>query len=126
MRYRVEDGEKGPMAWEAESIPIYPENEDGLRRQICLVAAARNVLAPDEVTYVASNAPLGTPVPTLVLVAFSRWRVARCSAGEKGELGPDHFEGRKHQGLKRHLIPTAVSHLFRAKARRERRGKIRS
>ena len=46
----------------------------------------------------------------------------RCFEDETGELGLDHYEGRKYRGLKRHLILTAVSHLFLAKVHQERRG----
>lgn len=80
------------------------------------------MLAPDEVKYFVSNTPLEMPLPTLLLVAFSRWRVERCFEDEKGELGLDHYEGRKYQGLKRHLILTAVSHLFLAKVHQDLRG----
>jgi SRSO17 transposase len=122
VRYRVKDGEKGPMVWEAKSIPIHPKNEDGLPERTYHLIVARNVLTPDEVKYFVSNAPLQTKLTTLLLVAFSRWRVERCFEDEKGELGMDHYEGRKYQGLKRHLILTAVSHLFLAKAHQELRG----
>ena len=73
-------------------------------------------------TYIASNAPREASLPSLLRVAFARWRVERCFEDEKGELGLDHYEGRKYQGLKRHLILTAVSHLFLAKAHQELRG----
>jgi hypothetical protein len=122
VRYRVKDGEKGPMVWEAKSIPIYPKNEDGLPERTYRLVVARNVLAPDEVKYFVSNAPLEVPLPTLLLVAFSRWRVERCFEDEKGELGLDHYEGRKYQGLKRHMILTSVSHLFLAKVHQGLRG----
>jgi SRSO17 transposase len=122
VRYRVKDGEKGPMVWETKSIPIYPKNENGLPERTYRLVVARNVLAPDEVKYFVSNAPLKTPLPTLLLVAFSRWRVERCFEDEKGELGLDHYEGRKYQGLKRHMILTAVSHLFLAKVHQDLRG----
>ena len=46
----------------------------------------------------------------------------RITDGEKGERGRDHDEGRKYQGLKRHMIRTSVSHLFLAQAHRELRG----
>ncbi len=122
VRYRIKDGEKGPMVWEAKSIPIYPKNEDGLPQRTYRLVVARNVLAPDEVKYFVSNAPLDVPLPTLLLVAFSRWRVERCFEDEKGELGLDHYEGRKYPGLKRHMILTSVSHLFLAKVHQELRG----
>jgi SRSO17 transposase len=121
-RYRIKDGEKGPMVWEVKHLLIYPRNEDGLPEKTYHLIAARNVLEPDEVKYFVSNAPVGTPVQTLLLVAFSRWRVERCFEDEKGELGLDHYEGRKYQGLKRHMIITAVSHLFLAKAHQDLRG----
>jgi SRSO17 transposase len=121
-RYRIKDGEKGPMVWEVKHLLIYPRNEDGLPEQTYHLIVARNVLEPDEVKYFVSNAPVGTPIQTLLLVAFSRWRVERCFEDEKGELGLDHYEGRKYQGLKRHMIITAVSHLFLAKVHQDLRG----
>lgn len=121
-RYRIKDGEKGPMVWEIKHLRIYPRNEEGLPEKTYHLIVARNVLKPEEIKYFVSNAPPGTPVQTLLLVAFSRWRVERCFEDEKGELGLDHYEGRKYQGLKRHLIITAVSHLFLAKVHQELRG----
>ncbi len=121
-RYRIKDGEKGPMVWEIKQIRIYPRNEDGLPEKTYHLIVARNVLEPTEIKYFVSNAPIGTPVTTLLVVAFSRWRVERCFEDEKGELGLDHYEGRKYQGLKRHLIITAVSHLFLARVHQELRG----
>jgi len=121
-RYRIKDGEKGPMVWEIKHILIYPRNEDGLPEKTYQLIVARNVLEPDEIKYFVSNAPIQTPVTTMLLVAFSRWRVERCFEDEKGELGLDHYEGRKYQGLKRHLIITAISHLFLAKVHQELRG----
>lgn len=121
-RYRVKDGEKGPMVWEVKQIAIYPKNEDGLPEKTYHLIVARNVLEPGEIKYFVSNAPPGTPVTTLLLIAFSRWRVERCFEDEKGELGLDHYEGRKYRGLKRHLIITAVSHLFLAQVHQELRG----
>jgi SRSO17 transposase len=122
MRYRVKDGEKGPMAWEAKSILIYPKNEDGLPERTYRLVVARNVAAPDEVKFFVTNAPPEAPLPALLLVAFSRWRVERCFEDEKGELGLDHYEGRKYRGLKRHMILTAVSHSFLARVHQELRG----
>jgi SRSO17 transposase len=121
-RYRIKDGEKGPMVWEVKNVRIVPKDEEGLPARPYWLIVARNVLQPDMLKYFVSNAPLGTKVATMLLVAFSRWRVERCFEDEKGELGLDHYEGRRYQGLKRHLILTAVSHLFLAKAHQELRG----
>ena len=121
-RYRIKDGEKGPMVWEIKQVLIYPRNEEGLPEQTYHLIVARNVMEPGILKYFVSNAPVGTSVQTMLLVAFSRWRVERCFEDEKGELGLDHYEGRRYQGLKRHLIITAVSHMFLAKVHADLRG----
>ena len=121
-RYRVKDGEKGPMVWEIKQVLIYPKNEEGLPAKPYHLIVARNVLEPGVIKYFVSNAPPETSVQTMLLVAFSRWRVERCFQDEKSELGMDHYEGRLYQGLKRHLIITAVSHLFLARVHQDLRG----
>src|SRR5262249_57826689 len=73
--------------------------------------------------YFVSNAPLDTSVQQLLLVAFSRWRIERCFEDDKGEVGLDHYEGRRYVGLKRHLLLSAVSYLFLARVRQELAGK---
>jgi SRSO17 transposase len=122
-RYRIKDGTKGPMVWEIKHLLIYPKNEEGLPAAPYHLIVARNVLDPKEIKYFVSNAPPETSVQTMLLVAFSRWRVERCFEDEKGELGLDHYEGRLYQGLKRHLIISAVSHLFLARVHQDLRGK---
>ena len=121
-RYHVKDGQKGPAVWEAKRMTIYPRGENGLPGPAYQLVVARNVLEPDTVKYFVSNAPPETPMETLLIVAFSRWRVERCFEDEKGELGMDHYEGRLYRGLKRHLILSAVSHLFLAKVHGDLRG----
>jgi SRSO17 transposase len=77
------------------------------------------VLDPDENKFFVSNAPPQRAVGTMLLVAFSRWRVERCFEDDKSELGLDQYEGRRYLGLKRHLILSAVSYLFLAQVRQE-------
>jgi SRSO17 transposase len=121
-RYRIKDGEKGPMVWEVKHQVIYLKNEDDLPGPPYHLIVARNVLEPGAIKYFVSNAPPGTAVATMLLVAFSRWRVERCFEDEKGELGLDHYEGRRYLGLKRHMIISTVSHLFLAKVHQDLRG----
>src|SRR5262249_10254324 len=66
-----------------------------------------------------SNAPAETSVGVLLLVAFSRWRVERCFEDQKGEIGLDQYEGRRYQGLRRHLVLSMVSYLFLSRVRQE-------
>jgi len=62
-------------------------------------------------------------VQTLLLVAFSRWRIEQCFEDQKQEVGLDPWEGRHWLGLKRHLILTSVSYLFLARVREQLWGK---
>jgi len=114
VRYRVKDGTRGPMVWEAKRIPFWIKDEDGLPSRPHHLLVARNALNPDEVKFFLSNAPESTSAEVLLLVAFSRWRIERIFEDSKGELGMDHFEVRKYISIQRHLILTSVSHLFLA------------
>lgn len=113
-RYHVKDGTKGPMAWEAKRIPFWIKDENGLPSRPHHLIVARNVFKPEEVKFFLSNAPASTPVETLLLVAFSRWRIERLFEDSKTELGMDHFEVRQYPSIVRHLILTCISHLFLA------------
>jgi SRSO17 transposase len=118
-RFRVKDGEKGPMVWECKHVMLTVKGADGLPGETLHLLVARNVLEPDELKFFVSNASPETGVGTLLLVAFSRWRVERCFEDGKSELGLDQYEGRRYLGLKRHLLLSAVSYLFLARVRQE-------
>jgi SRSO17 transposase len=118
-RWRVKDGEKGPIVWECKTVPFYPKNEDGLPATVQQLLVARNVLDPGQIKFFISNASAGTNVGTLLKVAFSRWRIERCFEDQKSEIGLDQYEGRRYLGLKRHLILSSVSYLFLARMRQE-------
>jgi SRSO17 transposase len=122
VRYRVKDGEKGPLVWEVKHTRITVQDENGLPGMHLHLVVARNVLNPDEVKFFVSNAADDTPVQTLLLVAFSRWRVERCFEDQKQEVGLDQWEGRRWLGLKRHLILSSISYLFLARVRKKLRG----
>jgi hypothetical protein len=118
-RFRVKDGPKGPRVWEVKHLRFHPVGVDGLPGEPLHLIVARDVLDPDEVKFFVSNAPEGTPVQRMLLVAFSRWRVERCFEDQKGEIGLDQYEGRRYRGLKRHLILSCISYLFLSRVRQE-------
>lgn len=122
VRYHIKDGQKGPIVWEARQTRIVMKNGDGLPGTELHLIVARNVLDSDEVKFLVSNAPPETEVSTLLLVAFSRWRVERCFQDQKQEIGLDQWEGRHYLGLKRHLILSCVSYLFLSRVRDQLRG----
>jgi SRSO17 transposase len=121
-QYRLDDREQGPSFWEVKHAPLWTKNEDGLPGERLHLLVARHVLREGDVKYFISNAPVNTPIATLLLVALTRHRVERCFQDQKSELGLDHFEGRTYKGLIRHLILTCVSYLFLARAVLGRRG----
>lgn len=122
VRYRVKNGDKGPEVWEVKHTRITLKGEDGLPEMDLHLVVARNALNPEEIKYFISNAPADTAVGTLLLVAFSRWRVERCFEDQKQEVGLDQWEGRRWLGLQRHLILTCISYLFLARVREQLRG----
>lgn len=121
-RWQVKNTQKGPIVWEVKHAMITVKDENGLPGPVYHLLVARNAANPQEVKYFISNAPPDTPVETLLRVAFSRWRIERCYEDQKGEIGLDHFEGRRYQGLKRHLILSCVSYLFLSLVRESQRG----
>ena len=124
-KYRVKEGTKGPFVWQAKCVPLWIKDEQGLPDGPHPLLIARNVLKPDEVKFFLSNAPLDTPVETLLLVAFSRWRIERLFEDSKTELGLDHFEVRHYGAIMRHLLLTCVSHLFLAEFVHQRKKRPR-
>ena len=109
VRYRIKDTQKGPMVWEVKHRRFVPVGEDGLPGEPMHLIIARDALDPEELKFFVSNAPEETSVQVLLLVAFSRWPVERCFEDQKSEIGLDQYEGRRYQGLKRHLILSCVS-----------------
>jgi SRSO17 transposase len=119
IKWRVKDGHKGPMIWEVKHLRFHPVGGDGLPGEPLHLIVARDVLNPTELKFFVSNASAGTSIQTMLLVAFSRWRVERCFEDQKSEIGLDQYEGRRYQGLKRHLILSCVSYLFLSRMRQE-------
>jgi SRSO17 transposase len=122
-RFRVKDGEKGPMIWEARRIELWIKDQRGLPVGPYHLVLARPLKKPQEVKYFLSNAPMSTSLEVLLMVAFSRWRIERMFEDSKSELGMKHFEVRKYPSIQRHLVLTCVSHLFLAEFHQQQAGK---
>lgn len=120
--YRVKDGAKGPMVWRVKRLRVWLEDEHGLPTAPHILLVAQNALDRSEVKYFLSNAPEEIPTATLLLVAFSRWKIERMFEDGKGELGMDHFEVRKYLAIRRHLLLSCVSYQFLAEFHQEHRG----
>jgi SRSO17 transposase len=125
-RFRIRDGERGPMIREVRSAPFHRKHGDGLPGRVHTLFVARNVLQPAEIKYFVANvAPSrkGIALERLVYVAFSRWPIERVFQQAKDELGMDHCEMRGWRAIHRHLYVTQLSHLFCARERQRLREK---
>jgi hypothetical protein len=126
-RFRIKDGEKGPVVWEVKWSRFYrKQGPDGLPGAAHTLIVARNVLDPDEVKYFLSNLLVGSEGVTLewlLWIGFSRWPIERCFEVAKRELGMDHFEVRSWGGIHRHLYISQVSQLFCARVHQRLRKK---
>ena len=58
---------------------------------------------PGDLTWYFSNLPADTPRQRLVELAHSRWPIEPFYEDAKGECGLDHYQGRRWDGLHRHL-----------------------
>lgn len=123
-RFHVKNDQGGAVVWEAREAEFYLRKGDKYIAVPSIahrLIAVRNVLTGETKLFV-SNAPPSVPLATLLRVAFTRWAVERCFQDAKGELGMGHFEVRNYKSLMRHMILTAVSFLFLARALNKRRG----
>jgi SRSO17 transposase len=70
-----------------------------------------------EVKWYFSTLPADTPLPRLVEVAHSRWPIEQFYEDAKGECGLDHYQGRRWDGLHRHLALVMLAYSFLARQR---------
>jgi SRSO17 transposase len=64
-----------------------------------------------------SNLPVDTPLHRLVELAHSRWPIEQFYEDAKGECGLDHYQGRRWDGLHRHLALVMLAYSFMARQR---------
>jgi SRSO17 transposase len=67
--------------------------------------------------YYLSSLPAETPLRRLVLLAHSRWVVEQFYEDAKGECGLDEYQGRRWDGLHRHLALVMLAYSFLVLAR---------
>jgi len=70
-----------------------------------------------EVKWYYSNLPADTPLQRLVELAHSRWPIEQFYEDAKGECGLDHYQGRRWDGLHRHLALVMLAYSFLARQR---------
>jgi len=106
-RYRVKDGEKGPMVWEAKHAMLICPGGDGLPAETLHLLVASHVLDETEIKFFLSNAAPVTSVGQLLLVAFALARGAVLRRSEAGD------QPRRLGGASLHRLETSSDPLER-------------
>jgi SRSO17 transposase len=86
-RWRVKDGDKGPMVWEVKHVWFYPKDENGLPGEPMHLIVARDVLNPTEVKFFVSNAPRDTTVQTMLWLGSRAGAWSDASRTRRERLG---------------------------------------
>jgi SRSO17 transposase len=100
--FRLSRQTLGEQVWQAKAARVWPSVNNKPCDDAFWLVWARNERTGEE-KYFVSNAPEGTPLRVMLLVAFSRWNVEHEFRVSKTELGFRHFEGRNYTALLRHL-----------------------
>jgi SRSO17 transposase len=110
-RRTVSEGTKGPIISEftRQRITLC---KDGLPERAVWLVVKRTIGGEPTSTYSISNAPVSTPLRTLVWLSGVRWAIEPCFAEGKTALGMDHYEGRKYPGWHHHMLMTMLAHFF--------------
>ena len=115
-RFRIKDGEKGPIVWEVKATEFYrKQGQNGVPGPAHYLIVARNILNVEEVKYFLSNTVPSahtSSLQELLWIGFSRAPIERCFEVSKQQLGMDHFEVRGWLGIHRHFYITQLSLLF--------------
>jgi hypothetical protein len=62
--------------------------------------------------YYYSNLPAATPLERLAALAHARWPIEQFYEEAKGECGLDDYQGRRWDGLQRHLALVTLTYSF--------------
>ena len=79
-----------------------------------LLAARPVPGARGERKYYCSSLPAATPLPRVVELAHARWAIEQFYEDAKGECGLDDYQGRRWDGLHRHLALVMLAYSFLA------------
>jgi len=110
-RFRVRDGEKGPIEVEAVETRVRTKYDQKIGPEERLVVV-RSVEEKPKTWYVLSNAPREEPLATPVWVHAERHRVEQTFQEAKGETGLAHYEVRGWDGWHHHMTLSLVALWF--------------
>lgn len=106
------EGSKGALVKEAARVRVYRSGFRGDPLPSVGWLIAERSLGRDEFKYAFAWALDDLQIEDLIELAHVRWVVERFYQDAKGELGLDQYEGRRWQGLHRHVALVMLAHCY--------------
>jgi SRSO17 transposase len=110
-RFRIRNGEKGPLEVEATRIQVWLSRDLGPSRPAWLVSTRTLGSRPDQKYFIA-ECSWTTSLQEILRAAFSRWSIEQCFEQGKQELGMDQYETRSWAGWHHHMTLVMLAHHF--------------
>ena len=114
-RFTWRTGSRGDLSARFAMRRVTPCGEQGQeldeRSTVWLLIEWRDGEA-DPANYYFSSLPQDTSLDSLVAITTQRWRTERAYQDLKGELGLDHYEGRKFRGWHHHISVVLCCYAF--------------
>jgi SRSO17 transposase len=109
-RYTIKEGSKGPLVARFAALRVIAVR-GGLPGPAVWLVVRRNLLTGELKTYL-SNAPIDTPLATLVRLSGMRWPIETCFEDGKQYLGMGDYEVRGWRGWHHHMTLCILAHFF--------------
>ncbi len=106
-RHSAGNGAKGPREYDWAWVAITPPDDEQARHHWLLV---RRSLADGELAFYRCWSPRPVPLPVLVRVAGTRWRIETCFQTAKGAVGLDEHQVRRWASWYRYTTLVMLAH----------------
>ena len=106
----IKEGSKGPLVAHFAALRVIAVRE-GLPGPEVWLVLRRNLLSGELKTYL-SNAPIDTPLATLVRLSGMRWPIETCFEDGKQYVGMGDYEVRGWRGWHHHMTLCILAHFF--------------
>jgi len=93
-------------------VPAYADNSRPIREREVLWLVVEHRDDTEEIKYYLASLPEDTPKRKLAYLIKERYRTEQAYRELKGELGLDHFEGRRFRGWHHHVTVTLCCYAF--------------
>ncbi len=109
-RHTIKEGSQGPIVADFATLRVFGVR-DGLPGAEVWLVLRRNIVSGELKTYL-SNAPLETPLTTLVRLSGMRWPIETCFEEGKQHIGLGDYQVRTWLGWHHHMTLCILAHFF--------------